>query len=746
MSGYPADQVLSPHLFNAQMGKRSLPELNIRPIVSARYRSEYPCSIFPTHTTYTPPALPVHIPVKLEPISGQPSQEEIIRVQNAIRSYQKLTDIPSLFDPKVNAELNQHLFDIQMGELSQDKISIILLIARSNGARYMERCTHANPVPQSAAPAEPTGSGHPVEPVNEETNRATNNAGRATDVVDAHQTVSSRPNPIIRDVIERSNQLAERSNQLIERSNLIAEQLARAVEQSSQLTEKVTELFGQLERHFEQSNRLAEASTKPAEKLGDVLKNINGVLVGIQHAIVRNHKGNTSEMVDCLINGKGDTDVTGTDYTFSSISKIYSGKSDCHLPVVVNGLSRDCFIPDFWLGNFLHFFSIGHGLLQSGESVLLKEGCAGAARKILSNYLSSRLRSLEEKRIAKAPISKSAASSFSDVHTTYTPPALPVHIPAKLEPISGQPSQEEIIRVQNAIRSYQKLTDIPSLFDPQVNAELNQHLFDIQMALYMERCTHANPVPQSAAPAEPTSPGHLVEPVNEETNRAINNAGRATDVVDAHQIASRPDPIIHDVIERSNQLAERSNQLIERSNQIAEQLARAVEQSSQPNEQSSKLTEKVTELFGQLERYFEQANRLAEASTKPVEKLGDVLKNINGVLVGIQHAIVRNHKGNTSEMVDCLINGKGDTDVTGTEYTFSSISKIYSGKSDCHLPVVVDGLSRDCFIPDFWLGNFLHFFSIGHGLLQSGESVLLKEGCAGAARKILSNHLSSRLR
>ncbi|KDN33243.1 hypothetical protein RSAG8_13665, partial [Rhizoctonia solani AG-8 WAC10335] len=248
-------------------------------------------------------------------------------------------------------------------------------------------------------------------------------------------------------------------------------------------------------------------------------------------------------------------------------------------------------------------------------------------------------------------------------HTTYTPPVLPVHIPVTLEPISGPPSQDEVIKVENAVRSYQKLTDIPSLFDPQVNAELNQHLFDIQMARYMERCTHANPVPQSAAPAEPAGSNHLGESANEETNRATNNAGRAADVVDAHQTASSPpDPIIRDAIERSNQLAERSNQLIERSNQIAEQLTRAVEQSSQPNEQSIKLTEKLTELFGQsVNQHFGQSNRLAELSTKPVEKLEEALRDISRVLATIQHAIVRNHKGNTGKAADCLTNEKGYT-------------------------------------------------------------------------------------
>ncbi|EUC58350.1 hypothetical protein RSOL_248940, partial [Rhizoctonia solani AG-3 Rhs1AP] len=337
---------LSEHLFNAQM---------------ARYRNKYPCNIFPSHTTFTPPTLPVHMPVKLKPISGQPSHEEIVKVQSAIRAYEKLIDIPSLFDPQVNAELSQHLFDVQM-------------------ARYMERCSHTGPVSHSNAPAEPANS-HPVEPANEETNTATNNAGRATDVADTHQTAQPI-DPTIRDAIERSNRLIERSNE-------IAEQLTRAVEQSSQptnqpsyLVEKVTEIFGRMNEHFEQSNRLAEASMKPVEKLGEILKNINKVL---------SHKGNTSKAVNCLINEKGNTGLPNSLLTFSEISEGHSGKANYHLPVIVNGISRDCYIPDVWLGDFLHLFGIGHSVRESGESTNLKGGCAEAAREVLSNYLTSRL-------------------------------------------------------------------------------------------------------------------------------------------------------------------------------------------------------------------------------------------------------------------------------------------------------------------------------------------------------------------
>lgn len=40
---------------------------------------------------YTPPLLPSHITVKLEPVAGTPSDEEIIRVHNVVHSYEQLS-------------------------------------------------------------------------------------------------------------------------------------------------------------------------------------------------------------------------------------------------------------------------------------------------------------------------------------------------------------------------------------------------------------------------------------------------------------------------------------------------------------------------------------------------------------------------------------------------------------------------------------------------------------------------------
>ncbi|KAG8694398.1 hypothetical protein FRC11_002218 [Ceratobasidium sp. 423] len=92
---------LADHLFGVQM---------------ARYRSKYSLITFPSDATYTPPALPSHIPIHLDPVSGAPSDEEIMKAQDALQTYQEFRRIPSMFDARINMDLSQHLFDIQMGK------------------------------------------------------------------------------------------------------------------------------------------------------------------------------------------------------------------------------------------------------------------------------------------------------------------------------------------------------------------------------------------------------------------------------------------------------------------------------------------------------------------------------------------------------------------------------------------------------------------------------------------------------
>ncbi|CAE7107988.1 unnamed protein product [Rhizoctonia solani] len=282
-------------------------------------------------------------------------------------------------------------------------------------------------------------------------------------------------------------------------------------------------------------------------------------------------------------------------------------------------------------------------------------------------------------------------------NTTYTPPALPTNGSVNLEPVTGVPSEEAIIKVQDAIRGYQQFSNVPSMFDPRVNMNLTQHLFDLQMARYTQRAgdNQATCQPhETIRPAIPTQPvGQVTEA--EESLPNTNNAGTGANIAPPHQESqSMPTINIHELLERSNQFAERFNRLLERSSQpvepsqpasqahpeqldrIIERLGQLLEQRYQPAEQSNLPIEHFNELFDRFNQLAEQRNRSSERSNRLEEqanecwaRLGDTLRNVNKVLVRIQHAIVRSHKGNTISALDCLINEKGETpaisDLTG---------------------------------------------------------------------------------
>ncbi|CCO37141.1 hypothetical protein BN14_11293 [Rhizoctonia solani AG-1 IB] len=367
---------LADHLFSVQM---------------ARYRSNYSLITFPSDATYTPPSLPGHISISLEPISGAPSDEEIIKAQDALRLYQQFSHAPSMFDSHVNMELSQHLFDLQM-------------------ARYM-RCageSKANPTPEESSRSEhyqPAGAAQ----ANEGMATGTNNPGIGGNCPGTTPMPPLTPNLNIYELLERSNQLAERFNQLLERSNdlterdvqsnnhavaersnQVVERFTQSIESTHQATEgseHIAQRFNQLFEHFNQlteqsntsaqkSNELAERSNqladkanqvleqfgKPLEQIGDTLKYINKVLVGVQHAIVRSHKGNTVYAADCLVNEKGQRPIEGMGKTFGRKYETTSSHADYLLPLRIAGVSQNSRIYNYWLGFYLRFYNIGHGL------------------------------------------------------------------------------------------------------------------------------------------------------------------------------------------------------------------------------------------------------------------------------------------------------------------------------------------------------------------------------------------------
>ncbi|CAE6439871.1 unnamed protein product [Rhizoctonia solani] len=310
-------------------------------------------------------------------------------------------------------------------------------------------------------------------------------------------------------------------------------------------------------------------------------------------------------------------------------------------------------------------------------------------------------------------------------NTTYTPPTLPVYVTVRLEPVTGTPSEEEAIKVQSAVQSYQQFANVPALFDSRVDMELSQHLFDVQMARYTQRARQS-PVNGGSGESLIISSARITQqPVAEELGTSTNNSGTGGNFGSHKSALHALGSAVQDAIERSNRLAEQANQLIERSNQIAERANQLVEESTQPVDQSNQPSESFSQLFEYLNGHLEQLNHLAKEGMQPVERLGNVLENINKVLMRIQHAIVRNHKANTISALDCLVNEKGETPATSSTTKHRRFEDVTHDES---FAVMIDGALHHSHFSDKWLGEFIRLYGIGDGMFEDASTVQLKAG------------------
>ncbi|EUC58596.1 PSDC domain protein, putative, partial [Rhizoctonia solani AG-3 Rhs1AP] len=233
------------------------------------------------------------------------------------------------------------------------------------------------------------------------------------------------------------------------------------------------------------------------------------------------------------------------------------------------------------------------------------------------------------------------------------------------------------------------------------------------------------------------------EPIN-----TTNNVGTGANTVDPYHITQPvPDINVRELMERSNQLAERFNQLLERSNELVERCAQPIdqshsstlsdqfnrvlerlivlvehprqptehsdalaerfnqllerfnqlmEQSKEPAHRANELAEKANQLMEQLGESSEYSNELSEQTASCWDRMGDVLGNINRVLVGVQHAIVRNHKGNKINAIDCLVNEQGRIPVemhTELQSTLTYVSEAFAHETGCLVEVLFYGIS-----------------------------------------------------
>lgn len=254
------------------------------------------------------------------------------------------------------------------------------------------------------------------------------------------------------------------------------------------------------------------------------------------------------------------------------------------------------------------------------------------------------------------------------------------------------------------------------------------------------------PDPASLVPATSEIPVRAIEEtplVTQDTTPGTNNAGKGPSAVITCKVH---DGDMRELLERSNQLAERFSVLLQCSNEQAERFTRATDQANQLAEHLNRSGDHSNNLADHLNRSSDHSNRLTEQAYKSVERFGDVLRNINSVLVGIQHAIVRGHAGNTINALDCLINEKGETpcasETTG-HMTFMQISESHSKYPSDRIRFLISGASRGFYSPDWWLGRLLRFYGIGEGLYENEPNAGVTREKEKEARLLLNRYLSS---
>ncbi|CAE6362900.1 unnamed protein product [Rhizoctonia solani] len=268
----------------------------------------------------------------------------------------------------------------------------------------------------------------------------------------------------------------------------------------------------------------------------------------------------------------------------------------------------------------------------------------------------------------------------------FTPPVLPEHVPVKLQSITEAPTDEDLTKVHSALRAYEQFSNVPSMFDPQVSMELSQHMFELQMARYMQ---HISQTPLSLQPTDPPRPASSVSSLRQQTpapdQATEEETSGGSPTINVGTGAKTPTPL-----------------------------------SREPE----------TNLFAPdpiVRSALQDSNHL-------VERLGETMDNISKVLANIQHSLVRGLKSGRQHcedyQTDALTNKKGELPVM------------------CGLPALRFQWKGSWIMADMsdaQLAKYLKFYDIGDYLIDDGELPTIKGGMTAAAHDLLWWYFRSQL-
>ncbi|CEL53409.1 hypothetical protein RSOLAG1IB_11341 [Rhizoctonia solani AG-1 IB] len=285
---------------------------------------------------------------------------------------------------------------------------------------------------------------------------------------------------------------------------------------------------------------------------------------------------------------------------------------------------------------------------------------------------------------------KAYPSSLFPADNVYTPPSLPVHISAKLEPVVGTPSNEQLKAAQNAIRISESL-GISPLFDPDLNMQLSQHLFNLQFARYIQDSS-------SGQFASKTNGGQNIAPVARGTHAHSSDLQSATSFQ------------IEDLGSMSPQSKTSGPHKANRT-----EISVLSEHAKPESCTSSQITQLVEAING---------------VTGLMSESKGVLDNMNRVLIAIQRSQVMVREWSSYD--HARSNPVNDQGVTAVEWGLPQLRFAYCRES----------CSNYALDPAALVG-YLRFFGIGADLIEGNEKPRLKDSKFGnvEAWKLIQQHL-----
>ncbi|CAE6484364.1 unnamed protein product [Rhizoctonia solani] len=246
---------LAKHIFDVQM---------------AVYRSQYSFSLFPGDIVYTPPPLPSHIPVILQPVVGAPSDEELKLVHDMVRAAENLANSPSMFDPDISLKLSQHLFNINIARYIRDSMHGQLGSQVNVPQSEQNSSTHATPMAQPI-PVIHDNDNQSYSLPSATPNPNPSNPARSRTLVSSPEELSTQTKELIlRDVMIEVKTAQEETNRLLGEAGETLKNVNRTLV-STQLTHFLTQGYAGRNVYFRANDR-GELSTDHGLPSLDILK------------------------------------------------------------------------------------------------------------------------------------------------------------------------------------------------------------------------------------------------------------------------------------------------------------------------------------------------------------------------------------------------------------------------------------------------------------------------------------------